>query len=66
MTAEAAEYRETQAIEKRIKDNAALRDAWVKRQLQMELIDRDLPESEDTSAPARFRLPVDLQPDHHN
>jgi hypothetical protein len=41
MTAAAAEYRETLAIEKKIKDNPSLREAWVKRQLQMELLDHD-------------------------
>ena len=37
------DYRETQAIERKIKDNPSLRDAWAKRQLQMELIERGLP-----------------------
>ena len=45
MAAGAAEYRESQAIEKLLKDNPAARQAWVKRQLEMELVDRDLPES---------------------
>jgi len=47
MTAEAADYRQTQAIEKKIKENPALRDAWVKRQLQMELLEHDRPEAGD-------------------
>jgi hypothetical protein len=37
MTAEAKEYRETVAIETSIKDNPAMREAWIKRQLDMEL-----------------------------
>jgi hypothetical protein len=60
MTAAAAEYRDTQAIEKRIKDNPAMRDAWVKRQLQMELLDRDIPESDNQLAPARLQEPVEV------
>lgn len=35
MTAEAAEYRESLAIEKAISENPAARDAWVKRQLEL-------------------------------
>ena len=60
MTAAAAEYRDTQAIEKRIKDNPAMRDAWVKRQLQMELLDRDIPESDNQLAPARLQEPIEV------
>ena len=60
MTASATEYRDTQAIEKRIKDNPAMRDAWVKRQLQMELLDRDIPESDNQLAPARLQEPVEV------
>ena len=37
MAAEAKEYRETLAIEKLIKDDPSQRDAWLKRQLRMEL-----------------------------
>ena len=36
MTAAAQEFRETMAIEKAIKDDPALRDAWVKRQLELD------------------------------
>lgn len=36
MTAQAREYRETIAIEKAIENDASLRDAWVKRQLELE------------------------------
>jgi Domain of unknown function (DUF4041)/Meiotically up-regulated gene 113 len=61
MTAAAAEYRETQAIEKKIKDNPAMRDAWVKRQLQMELLDRDAPESDGQEAPARLEEPAEVR-----
>jgi F0F1-type ATP synthase membrane subunit b/b' len=60
MTAAAAEYRETQALENRMKDNPALRDAWVKRQLQMELLDRDLPESDDQAAADRLQEPAEV------
>jgi len=44
MTAEAQEYHETLAIEKAIKDNSALRDAWVKRQLSLEPAGGDIQE----------------------
>ena len=37
MTAAAKEYRETVAIEKKIRDNPAMREAWIKRQHAMEL-----------------------------
>ncbi len=60
MTAAAAEYRETQAIEKKIKENPALRDAWVKRQFQMELLDRDLPETGDTTDTSPQEVPAAL------
>ena len=60
MMAEAEEYRQTQAIDKKIKENPALRDAWVKRQLQMELIDRDLPEIGDNSVTRRLDTPADM------
>jgi DNA repair exonuclease SbcCD ATPase subunit len=36
MTAEAREYRETIAVENAIRDNPAARDAWLKRQLELE------------------------------
>lgn len=38
MTAEAREYRETLAIEKAIEANPALRDMWVRRQLEQEQV----------------------------
>jgi hypothetical protein len=60
MTAEAAEYRQTHAIEKKIKDNPALREAWIKRQLQMELLEQDLAEVGDTSGPSTDEQPVAL------
>ena len=60
MTAAAAEYRETQAIEMKIKDNPALRNAWVKRQLQMELLDRDTPESDGQTVPAGLEEPAEV------
>jgi hypothetical protein len=60
MTAEAAEYRQTQAMEKKIKENPALRDAWVKRQFQMELLDRDLPETGDTTGTSTQEAPAAL------
>jgi len=41
MTAAAKEYRESMAIEKAIKDNPAMREAWIKRQLEMELTAND-------------------------
>lgn len=36
MTAEAREYHESLAIEKAIKDNPTMKEAWVKRQLELE------------------------------
>jgi hypothetical protein len=39
MVAEAHEFRETQAIEKRIKDDPAAREAWVNRQLELDPLD---------------------------
>ena len=47
MTAAATEYHETQAIEKAMKQNPRLREAWVKRQLQMDLLDIDVAEPDD-------------------
>jgi hypothetical protein len=38
MTAEARQYRETLAVEKAIEANPALRDAWVRRQLEQEQV----------------------------
>ncbi len=45
MTAEATEYRESLAIEEAIKKNPARRDAWVKRQFHLELLDQELEEA---------------------
>src|SRR5258708_6102011 len=36
MTAEAKDYRETIAMEKTIKDNPVMRDAWIRRQSALE------------------------------
>ena len=44
MTAEAKEYRESLAIEDKIKDNPAEREAWIKRQYKLELMAADLSE----------------------
>jgi hypothetical protein len=52
MTAEATEYRESQAIEKLLQENPAARQAWIHRQLQMELIDRDFHEPRPEPDPA--------------
>jgi hypothetical protein len=43
MAAEAAEYRETKLIEQKIKENPALRDAWVKRQLELDSLEPEMP-----------------------
>ena len=61
MTAEAADDRQTQAIEKKIKENPALRDAWVQRQLQMELLEHDLPEAGDTTGTRTQQAPAALR-----
>jgi hypothetical protein len=45
MISEASEYRESLAIEEAIKKNPAMRDAWVKRQFQLELLDQELEEA---------------------
>jgi hypothetical protein len=42
MTAEAKEYRESLAIERAIKDDPATREAWIKRQLELELVATDI------------------------
>ena len=39
MSAAAAQYKETQAIEKAIKANPAMREAWIKRQLELDMRD---------------------------
>jgi hypothetical protein len=44
MAAEAKEYRESLSVEKAIKENPALREAWLERQLSLEPIDSELPE----------------------
>lgn len=44
MTAKAREYFESQAIEVMIKEDPAKRDAWIKRQLNLELFDTATPE----------------------
>jgi len=48
MMAEAKEYRESLSIEKAIKDTPALREAWLKRQLELEPVDSNILE-ENTS-----------------
>lgn len=55
MTAAATEYRETLAIDKVIAQDPAKREAWVSRQLQLEVLDHALGASEegrDTRTPA--------------
>jgi hypothetical protein len=44
MAAEAKEYRESLSTEKAIKETPALREAWIKRQLSLELVDSEPPE----------------------
>jgi hypothetical protein len=46
MTANAKCYRESLAIEKAIKDNPAMREAWLKRQLDMEFSGDGIAEDE--------------------
>jgi hypothetical protein len=46
MTAAATEYRETLGLEERMKTNPAMQQAWIKRQIEMELLERDIPEAE--------------------
>ena len=46
MTAQARQYRESLALEQAIKDNPAARDAWVKRQLELEpVVNEDIEDS---------------------
>lgn len=52
MTAEAREYRETLSIEKAIKDDPALRDAWVRRQLELEPVPDYVEEEMESAASA--------------
>jgi hypothetical protein len=59
LTAEAAEYRETLAIEEAIRKNPASREAWMKRQFQLEVLDQETEESikeavESSQETARF------------
>jgi hypothetical protein len=42
MTAEAKEYRESLAIERAIEDDPATREAWIERQLELELVATDI------------------------
>jgi len=51
MTAEAAQYRESLAIEKAIRENPAMREAWIKRQLELEPLDIEVEEPEEVAAP---------------
>jgi T5orf172 domain/Domain of unknown function (DUF4041) len=50
MTAQAREYRESLATEKLFKDKPAMREAWIKRQLDMELRANDVLEPVGASA----------------
>ena len=59
MTAAATQYRETQALEAKMKDNPDLRDSWMKRQLQLELL-RDPPPA--STAQARAPEPALAEP----
>lgn len=52
MTARAAEYYETLAIEKAIQADPARREAWVRRQLELEDHERYAPEAESTALPS--------------
>lgn len=47
MAAAARQFRESQAIEKAIEENPAQREAWLQRQLQLELLDEVYPELEE-------------------
>jgi hypothetical protein len=51
MTAEAAEYRESLAIEKAIAENPAMRESWLRRQLEFETMNNDIPESAEAAEP---------------
>jgi hypothetical protein len=50
MTAEAREYHETLAIEKAMKDNPAMRQAWVNRQPELEAVRSSVAEALDSIA----------------
>ena len=54
MTAEAAEYRESLAIEKAIAVNPAMRESWIRRQLVLETMNNDIPESAETAEPQPY------------
>jgi hypothetical protein len=63
MIAEAAEYRESLAIEDAIKKDPVLRDSWLKRQFQLELLNEELEENSKEQAEQSPRLVErDLQP----
>ena len=61
MTAEAAEYRESLAIDEIIKKNPAARDAWVKRQFQLELVDQEIEGVIKENANQSILVPNDIQ-----
>ena len=50
MAAKAAEYRETLAIEKAIKEDPAKREAWINRELELEPLDGEAAEVDDAPA----------------
>jgi DNA repair exonuclease SbcCD ATPase subunit len=59
MAAEAAEYRETLAIEKAIGENPAMREAWLNRQLLLEpATAEDLEEPETVAQPVEYGASV--------
>ncbi len=45
MTSDAADHRQSLAIEQAIKENPAMRDAWIKRQFQLEFLDQEIEEA---------------------
>jgi hypothetical protein len=60
MTAAAAEYRETLVLEAKMKANPAMREAWIKRQLQMELLEPDIPEVESQPSTSGLGKPLPI------
>lgn len=58
MGAAAAEYRETQLIEQKMKDNPSVRDAWIRRQLELESMEPDVPETDFGGDPRAAREAV--------
>jgi len=58
MTAEAKEYRENLSVERSINENPVLREAWTKRQLELEPVDSEIPEADilTSDAPATTQL----------